>query len=272
MAPLAQPSPGLYAEVLHILSNTDSHSRSMATTMADLVEHLNAEEAECLPTAIGGVMPLLRRDPERLRSAAEIIARFDLFEAAGQLADLALGIGDRELLLAAATVCGNPAVKAHILNLVKSQVADDPAGLIRLDPGASPKTQDEECLYWQRWPGARTDNSRFALAPVVVLDSGLAADAVLRMAILLDKAGASVRRLYIEAEIPSWFGPQTVLVCRPSTRNRVLDRFPRFPVSQILLDDIPADGRGMAKLLRQIDAALPGPEKLWLTRLGPELE
>lgn len=268
---MRRPSPGLYSSVLHILSNTDSRSHSITATMNNLIDHLTAEEAECLPMAIGGVLGLLRREPERLRFAAEIVARFDFFEAARELADVALATDDRELLLAAATVCGNPSVEAPIRELVAEAVADDPAGLIRLDHRAVPGTADEKSLYWQRWPGARTDARRFALAPVIVLDQGFEADAALRLAVRLDEAGASVRRIAPGAPIPKWFGPQTVLFCLPRTRRRVLNRYPGFSPSRVIVENMPTDNRSTAKLLHKINAVLPEPQKLWLAALSPEV-
>ena len=271
MALIKRPSPGLYSSVLHILSNTDSRAHSMTAMMNNLTDHLTAEEAECLPMAIGGVLRLLRRDPERLRFAAEIVARFDFFEAARELADVALVSDDRELLLAAATVCGNPSVAAPIRERVAEAVADDPAGLIRLDHRAVPRTAYEESLYWQRWPGARTDARRFALAPVTVLDQGFEADAALRLAIRLDEAGASVRRIASSAPTPMWFGPQTVLICLPRTRQRVLNHYPGFSPSRILVENMLTDNRSTTKLLHKINAVLPEPQKLWLADPGPEV-
>ena len=113
-----------------------------------------------------------------------------------------------------------------------------------MDPGAAPSSVDEERLYWQCWPGARTSDDSFAVAPAVVLDHALDALAALRLSIRLDAAGASVRRLAPDGEVPLWFGPLTVLVCRPQTRSRVLSSFPRFPERQILPEELPPDGSG----------------------------
>ena len=57
--------------------------------MTDLIEGLMVAHAESLPTAIGEVMPLLRADTERLRFAAELAVRLDLFEAAPFVTELA---------------------------------------------------------------------------------------------------------------------------------------------------------------------------------------
>ena len=86
------------------------------------------------------------------------------------MADLALDLRDRDLLLEAATLCGNPAVHAPTRDRVLAAVGDDPAGRIRIDPEVIPSTIEEERLYLQCWPGARSSSSRFALAPAVVLD------------------------------------------------------------------------------------------------------
>ena len=271
MATVRGASPSLYAAVLHTLLISDPRSWSAAAAVDSLAAHLTADEAERLPDAIGGVLPLLRSDPERMRFAAEIAARMDFFETAGVISELALAIPDRQMLLAAASLCGNPAVEPQVRARVADEVRDDPAGRIRLDPTAVPATADEERLYWQRWPGARADHERFALAPVVVLDRGLQADRALRFAVRLIKAGATVRRLEPESEVPLWFGPQTVLACRPPTRLGVRDSYPGFSLDQILVVDIPADDRGVDKLLHKINAALPGQRKLRLAAFGSEL-
>ena len=196
----------------------------------------------------------------------------DYFETAGAVADLAIDLGDRDLLLEAATLCGNPAVEAPTRARVLDAVGNDPAGRIRIDPDAVPSTVDEERLYLQCWPGARSSASNRALAPTVVVDRALDALAALRLSIRLDTAGASVRRLAHRTEVPLWFGSETVLVCHPTTLSRVLSRFPRFAERQILTDELPLDDRGMDTLLRQINTAFDGPQKLRLSALSHEIE
>ena len=124
----------------------------------------------------------------------------------------------------------------------------------------------------QCWPGARSTGSRFALALAAVLDQALDALAALRLSVRLDAAGASVRRLARRAEVPPWFGPETVLVCHPATRSRVLSQFPRFSERQILLGEIPLDDGEMSGLLRRINAALDGPRRLELHASGSDVE
>ena len=272
MATIEQPSPALHAAVQRTLLGADPWSQSLSTTMSGLAEHLTAEEADCLPEAIAGVLPTFRTDPERLHFAADIAVRLDLFEVADVLAVLAAGAGDRRLMLAAAMLCGNPAVGRQLRQRVADVVGDDPVGQIRLDRRVAPTTADETRLHLQRWPGARAEPARFALAPVVVLDSGFRADAALRLAVRLVAAGTTVRRLTPEAEVPFWFGAQTVLVCRPPTRIRVRSSYPKFPEAQILVqEEIPSVDRDVGRLLRQIDAALPEAQRLRLTALGPQL-
>lgn len=272
MATIEQPSPALYSAVLHILGNTDSRSRSMSVTMSDLIEHLTAEQAACLPHAFGQVLPLLSKDPERLQFAAHLAVRFDFYEVAAELAKIALAQGDRELKLAAASLCGNPAVEGSVRQRVAEAVADDPYGRIRLDSSAVPGTEDEIRLYSQCWPGVRTESEPLLQTPVAVLDWSFPADAALRLAVQLDKAGASVRRLSPEVEIPHWFGAQTVLVCQAPTRIRVLNSYPGFPERRILVEAMPSNSRESDKLLRIVNGALTGPHRLSLAAFGPEVE
>ena len=263
MATVEQPSPGLYAAVLHALGSTDPRTRTLASTMTALVDHLTIAQAKCLPEAIGGVLPLLQGDVERLHFAAEIAARLDLFEVASTVAGIAITTNDPELLLVAATLCGNPAADRAIRERVTDELDGDPTGLIRVNPRITPLTADENLLYRQCWPGNRADDDPFGLAPVVVLDMGFDARAVLRLALSLDKAGAVVRRLAPNSPVPYWFGTHTVLVGRPRTRSRVLSEYPRFPEAQIITEpSLPGDDRRRRVLLHSINHALPGPQRL----------
>ena len=268
---MRQPSPGLFAAALHALSSTAPWSRTLAATMTDLIEGLTVSHAEALPTAIGEVLPLLRGDPERLRFAAEIAVRLDLFEAAPALAELAISNNDADLLLAAASLCGNPAVDQSLRKRVTDMVGTDRTGLIRVDPLTVPATAEEKYLYWQSWPGSHTDDASYPLSPVVVLDSGFDPLDSMRLAIGLDQAGAMVRRLAHDSEVPMWFGSQTVLLCRPRTRSRVLSAYPRFPESQIIPESLPKDDRQLGVLLRRIDVALSGPQKLRFSKFPVEV-
>jgi uncharacterized protein (DUF433 family) len=240
--------------------------------MAALTDHLTTAEAERLPEAFAGVLPLLRHDRERLLFAAEIAARLDYFEATSTMGDLAIDLGDRDLLLEAATLCGNPAVEAADRARIAEAVGDDAAGRIRIAPSTTPTTVEEERLYLQCWPGARRRDHGFALAPAVVLDSSLDALAALRLSVRLDASGASVRRLVTDADVPLWFGPESVLVCHPLTRSRVLSAFPRFPERQILTDELPHDDLRIEGLLRQIDASFDSPLRLRIGKPSGDVE
>lgn len=265
------PSPGLYAAVLHALGSADPRRDSLASTMSGLAEHLTTTDAAHLAAAIGGVLPLLRRDTERLRFAAELASRLGLFETAGVLTDLAIATGDRRLLLTAATLCGNPAVESSIRGRIAEYSGNDATVLIRLYPDRTPTTADEQLLHKQSWPGARQDDSPLPLAPVVVLDQGFDALLSLRFVIGLNRAGAVVRRLAPDSEVPMWFGSQTVLVCRPRTRTRVLSAYPRFPEAQIIPESLPEDDRQLGLLMRRIDAQLPDPQKLRFSEFSVEI-
>ena len=272
MAAVAQPSPGLYAAVLQALRSTDPWSQPLSSVMSGFVAHLTAEEAESLPEAVAGVLPMLRQDRERLRFAAEIAARLDFFEAAGAVCDLALGLEDRGLLLEAASLCGNPAVDSGIRARVSEAVGDDPAGRIRLDSTTIPATAEEVHLYRQCWPGAGERDDQHAVMPMAVLDTSADAAALLRLAVRLDEAGSSLRRLVSTAEIVPWFGPHTVLVCGHPTRSRVLSKYPRFSEYRIIVEDLPADDRGVVQFLTKINTLLPGTHRLSLDSASSDVQ
>ncbi len=261
MATVMSPTPGLYEAVLQVLGSANSWTQSATEPMANLVEHLTVTEAECLPEAVSGVLPLLRHDLDRLRFAAEIAARFDFFEAAEAVLDLAMVLDDRQLMLSAADLTANPAVDASLRQRILDQVRDDRPIQIRLDATAVPDGIDEERLYDICWPGNRSEPPRFPLPPVVVFDTGLRSDLLLRQAVRLDRAGATARRLGATDEVPFWFGPETALVCSSETRRRVRNRFPEFPEDQIIVpedDDLPESHADQASLMRKLNSALTG--------------
>ena len=271
MAALAKPSPGLYSAVLQALRSTDPWSQPLSSVMSGFVDHLTSGEAECLPEAIAGVLPLLSQDRERLCFAAEIAGRLDFFEAAGAICDLALVLGDRDLLLEAASLCGNPAVDSGVRARVSEAVGDDPAGRIRLDPASVPASAEEEGLYRQCWPGARERDDKYAVTPTVVLDKAFDAAALLRLAVRLDEAGSTVRRLVPTAEIAPWFGPQTVLVCGHPARTRVLSKYRGFSEYRIIVEDLATNDRGVVTLLTRINASLPRTHKLRLDAVSSDI-
>ena len=268
---MTQPSPNLYAAVLQTLRSTDPWSQTLSSAMSGFVANLTAEEAESLPEAIAGVLPLLRQDRERLRFAAEIAAQLDFFEAAGVVCDLAIGLRDRRLLMEVASLCGNPAVDSEVRARVSDEVGDDPAGRIRFDPTVVPATAEEVHLYRQCWPGTGGRDDQNTEMPTVVLDKSLDAAALLRFAVRLDEAGSSVRRLVSTAEIPPWFGPRTALVCGRPARSQVLSEYPKFSGYQFIVDDLPADDRGVVQLLTKINASLPQSHKLRLDEVRSDI-
>ena len=206
MAAMTHPTPGLYEAALQILGNANSWTQSAVDPMAELVEHLTAEEATMLPSALARVLPLLHGDLERLRFAVEIAARFDLFETAEAIVELAAANRDRQLLLHAAELAANPAVDSSLRQRILDLAEGDRLIRIRLDASTVPGNVDEERLYDQCWPGHRSRPPRFPLPPVVVLDTRLRADLLLRHAVQLGRVGSTVRRYDPAATAPDWFG------------------------------------------------------------------
>ncbi len=239
--------------------------------MTDVIDSLNDKEAKKLPIAIQSVLPLLRSDLNRLRFATEVLVRFDMFEATEALTRLALDVNDHELLLSAASLAGNPGVDTSLRQYLSQALQDDRGGQIRLYDRPVPKDTEEMLLYEQRWPGARSADSRPRLAPVAVLDKALPAKAFLRLAVRLVDAGAVVRQLPNGGPLPNWFGPQTVVICRPQTRTRILSKQPRVTERRIIVDPQLEDERDYTKLLRRVDSALPSRSRLRLETTGSNL-
>ena len=264
MATLGIPSPGLFAAVLHVLRSADPRRKTVSGTLAEIIGPLNDKEAQQLPIAIVGVLPLLRSDLDKLRFATEILVRFDMFEAAETLIALALDVGDYEVLLSAAALGGNPWVSSSLRKQLSQEFYDDHKVQIRLYDDLMPSNEADLLLYEQRWPGARSAGGNSRLAPVAVLDKALPAKTVLNLAVKLVEAGAVVRQLGIGDSLPNWFGPQTVVICQPPTRSRILSKQPRFPERRIIVNPRLENERDHVLLLRQFNSALSGPSRLRL--------
>ena len=108
--------------------------------------------------------------------------------------------------------------------------------------------------------------------PMVVLDKSFDTAALLRLAVRLEEAGSSVRRLVPTAEIAPWFGPRTVLVCGHPARSGVLSRYPRFSEYRIIVEDLPDDDRGVVRLLTKINTLLPGTRRLSLDSASSDVQ
>ena len=148
MATIDPPSTGLFAAVLHAFRRADPRNTTVSGAVISVIDSLNDEEAQKLPIAIQGVLPLLRGDVDRLRFAAEVLVRFDMFEAAEALTRLALDINDHELLLSAASLAGNPGVDASLRQYLAQALQDDRGGQIRLYGRSIPLFRANPAFGW----------------------------------------------------------------------------------------------------------------------------
>ena len=209
--------------------------------------------------------------PDRLRVAADLLVQLDMYEAANAVHTVAWATGDEQLLFAAASLCGNPAADDSLRRRLAQDLESHPEAQIRLYDAHHPATPEETLLYEQRWPGSRSDQDRYRLAPVTVLDTSFPPLDVMRVSLPLIEAGSTVRRLDPNTDIPNWFGPQTTVVCTPETRRRILARR-SFPERQFVLGlDTSTDSK-IAALLRRIVQALPDPAGLRLSVLREEFD
>lgn len=272
MATVEFPSPGLFASVLHTLWSADSWSSTVNEVMAGLIHSLDEERSRQLPTAIVEIMPLLRRDPEKRMFAAEILVRFDMFEAAEALFRIALEVDDYKLVLAAATLAGNPGVCPTLRDRLSKEFPDDRLIQIRLYDHIVPTCEKEQMWYKQQWPGAihasTSDGPPFA--PVVVLDRSLPAITVTCLANNFIKAGAVIRQLATDAPIPKWFGDQTIVISSPQTRNRILSKTREFNERHIIVEPQLENDSHHNRLFMQCDALLPNRSRLRLPINGSE--
>ena len=129
--------------------SADTWSDTLLCVMRELSSGLTEKETEILPGIFGEALLALGEILDRLRFASEIAVRLDYFEAAENVTHLAVTTTDPFLLLAAASLCGNPAVKASIRNTAFKMVKSYPPGRIRIDPSAKARTFDEKRLHLQ---------------------------------------------------------------------------------------------------------------------------
>ena len=272
MVAVTPPPSGLYAAVLHILRSTHPQTHTLRAMFEDFTKDAFAVHAAHLPAVLGDTLWALRGDPDRLRFAADLLVQLDMHEAANAVTTVAWVTGDTQLLFAAASLCGNSAADASLRTRLAQDLADHPEAQIRLYDTHHPATQGETLLYEQCWPGSRSVQNRYRLAPVTVLDTSFPPLDVMRVSLPLIEAGATVRRLDPNADIPNWFGPQTTVVCTPSTRRRIVACAPSFPERQFILDLDASTDTKIAGLLRRIAQTLPDPSALHLSVLGEELD
>ena len=160
------PRPAVYAAALHAFIWADPWSHSPSEVMRGLVEPpFVSSEVGCMPVAIAGVLPLLRGDMERLRFAVLTAHTFDLFEVAAVAVDLAVSARDEALVLEAASLCGNLAVDASVRRQMLEWVGAGSMTRIRINPAAVPRSEDEEYLRHQCWPGTRGTGSQVPHRP-----------------------------------------------------------------------------------------------------------
>lgn len=262
MATVEVPSPGFFAAVLHAIRSTDPREDTLSGAWAKFIDWLSNRMAQQLPAAISGILPLLRNDLDRLRFTAETLVRFDMFEAAEALTSLAIDIGDGDILLSAASLCGHPGVSPSLKKRVSELHSDDRWIQIRIYDHTTPSNEDERLLYEQCWPGARSADSPPYLPPVVILDTSLEPKISLDLTVRLVNAGSVVRRIGIDHPIPQWFGPHTVLICRPLLHARIASKCPKFLGRQVIVNPKLENERDYALLLKQTNAILPSKARL----------
>ena len=262
MATVEAPSPGFFAAVLHAIRSTDPREDTVSGAWARFIDWLSNRMAQQLPAAISGILPLLRNDLDRLKFAAETLVNFDMFEAAEALTNLAIDIGDSDILLSAASLCGHPGVSPSLKKRVSELHNDDCWMQIRIYDHITPSNEDERLLYEQCWPGARSADSPPYLPPVVILDTSLEPKISLNLTVRLVNAGSVVRRIGTDHTMPNWFGPHTVLICNPPLHTRISSKYPKFLGRQVIVDPRLENERDYTLLLKQINAILPNKARL----------
>ena len=256
------PSPASYLGVLSVVCRTDPRNSTAASSFETYVSCLSDDQASEFEAALGGVLRLLTGDMDRLRFVASAIVEFDLIGTAASLVEVALQARDRDLMLSAAFICGNPAVGAGLRSRMRQALSGDRLALMRLDPGLVPVTAYEKLLYDQCWPGQRRSEAAPRLPAVVVLDRTLGARTVLSAALGVVVGGGTVRQMDPQASAADWFGPATVLVCTEATLEAVAPNLNGLHPSRVLIDPVRSASGGVHALASEVNALLPPGLKL----------
>ena len=270
MAALGHPPPLIYSAVLDAVCGADPRRDTAVTAFGDLIAVLDDSQAAVFAPALGGILRLLAGDADRMRFAASAIAQFDMADAAGHLVEAALGTRDRDLILAACTVCGNPAVSQDVRSKMEKALERDRPALMRLRPDISPETAGEKLLYQQCWPGSREREGLQRLPAVVVLDRALGARAVLLAALRIIGHGGVVKQLDADNPVPDWFGPATVLVCAEATAKSIPLWVGGLLGGRFIVAPAISSEEGVVALMRRINAALPPGLKLQIADTGSD--
>ena len=253
---MTRPSIGAYASAFEAIRRYRPHYDSLHNVLGDFVDGIDDVEARVLPKSMAGILPLLKSDLQRLRFAADFLARLDLYEATEALFNAAVETCDRRLILAAASLAGNPAVDLSLRDSIKTYSGDDRMVMI-LSSDIVPSSENEQILYLQCWPGARTIDKPLRFAPVIVLDVKLPPASSLKLAAEFERAGAAIRRLDTSAPIPHWFGSQTALLCTDKSADTVLSRYPEFDSDRIFSEPLPSQSSKLTQLTHRIYSSVP---------------
>ena len=235
---MTQPSLGEYAMVFEAIRRYRPYHDSFHSVFDNLLDSIGDPEARLLARSISDLMPLLTSDIHCLRFTADLLVRLDMYESTSAVLTAAVQTRDHQLMLSAASLAGNPAVETAVKDRIRAYTDNDRAVLIRLSPDIVPSSQEERWLHLQCWPGARTADMPIRLAPVVVLDTELPPANAFRLAVALERNGATIRRLDASAPIPPWFGNQTALVGLPSNQHIIHSKVSSLHSSRIFIDDL----------------------------------
>ena len=244
------------------------HREPLEMTGTALVGGLTGSEAGAFPQAFDLALGMLQNDIERVRAAASLASKLDLYEVAGTIVRIAEETDDFRIALSAASLCGNPSADEQARASLHRSRGSNPWIRIRYDHEASPETDDQKRLLWHFWPARAGGGAPAPPDPVVVVDKALPPHLGLPLAARLALAGASVRRLGGDPADHMWFGPHTVVVCAKATLNGLASAFPSHR-SELAIAARP--GSTVDSLLSAVDAALPEHSKLNLPGRAPDI-
>ncbi|HXC75998.1 MAG TPA: DUF433 domain-containing protein [Candidatus Acidoferrum sp.] len=234
-----------------------------------------------MPIALGEILPLLARSPDRLRILLDVLTTFDVFESMPALLRYIASSGDLDAVICAANLAPNPGVNPadstrlqQLIDSMRLSNHDRNVLAIRLDPSAEPTTQRLALLRAQLWPGTRSGEGTVdsGLAPIVAVDE-INDSADFRWQLIGDliSAGAVVRRLpatWLKEPQRAWLGGSVVVLSwsGEAAMARLAPFSSDMTVAQFLPADVPTNKYSRERLLRQIDNALRGPR----LRIAPD--
>lgn len=184
-----------------VLADVYDRADDLEAQVLDVVAGLDVDEVAQLASSLSAVLQVLESDLLRWRALGDLLVRLDMFELTESLLASLQRTPDAHQAGNLATLSTNPAIATELRRQVTDFVLglDVPQGiarLLRVRLGEPARSEWEQTLAAQVWPGAANTSALSGFTPLVyVATHGARADTPVRAAATLARAGARIRRI-----------------------------------------------------------------------------